>query len=186
MAGGDDLLVLVDVLDQPVGQAEKLDCHRRHLLHRAFSVFLWRHVDGRTQLLLQRRALGKYHSGGLWANSCCSHPRVGESLPQAVERRLAQELGVTGVICHEVGSFVYYAPFANGLAEYEYDHVMVGEYDGDVRPNPDEVMDVRWAFADDLAGELARDPGSFAAWFITAAPMVLRNLELWQSARPNN
>jgi isopentenyl-diphosphate delta-isomerase len=101
---------------------------------------------------------------------------VGESLPQAVERRLAQELGVTGVDCHEVGSFVYYAPFANGLAEYEYDHVMVGEYDGEVLPDPDEVMDVRWVFADDLSAELARDPDSFAAWFITAAPMVLARL----------
>lgn len=173
----EDQLVLVDVLDRPLGSAGKLECHQRHLLHRAFSVFLWHpNADGTPVILLQRRALGKYHSGGLWANSCCSHPRVGEQLDQAVLRRLQQELGVAGVRCREVGSFVYYAAFPNGLAEYEYDHVYLGQYDGEVNADPSEVMEVRWIRADELAQQLAAEPTKFAAWFITAAPMVLQIL----------
>ncbi|MGN0286984.1 MAG: isopentenyl-diphosphate Delta-isomerase [Atopobiaceae bacterium] len=181
-SASEDRLVLVDVLDQPVGSLGKLECHQRHLLHRAFSVFLWHpDADGTPVLLLQRRALGKYHSGGLWANSCCSHPRVGEQLDDAVRRRLQQEMGVADVRCQELGSFVYYASFPNGLAEYEYDHVYLGKYDGEVQPDPNEIMDIRWVRADELAHQLAAEPTKFAAWFITAAPMVLQFLATQQN-----
>lgn len=173
-----DQLILVDLADREVGRDNKLDVHQRGLLHRAFSVFL---LDG-DRLLLQRRALGKYHSGGLWTNSCCSHPRAGETLAEAVPRRLAQELGVTGVTCREVGSFVYRATFANGLTEYEFDHVLVGEWGGasdsaglkpdpvGLKPDPAEVMDWRWVRLDELARDVAERPERYTAWL----PEVLR------------
>ncbi len=164
-----DLLILVDLADRQVGTEEKLACHLAGHLHRAFSVFLF---DG-DRLLLQRRALGKYHSGGLWTNSCCSHPRVGETLAQAVPRRLEQELGVTGVACREVGSFCYRAAFSNGITEYEMDHVFVGEWSGSPNPDPEEVMDWRWENAAQVAAGVREHPEAFTAWFPTALPMAL-------------
>ena len=110
-----DMLICVDALDRQIGSADKLRCHREGLLHRAFSVFL---VDG-SRFLLQRRALDKYHSGGLWANSCCSHPRLGESLPEAVNRRLFEELGVS-CPCQEIGSFVYRHQFSSEPVSYTH------------------------------------------------------------------
>ena len=129
-----DELILVDLFDRAIGHGEKLDVHRRRLLHRAFSVFL---VDENGRWLLQKRADGKYHSGGLWANACCSHPRWGETLPQAVSRRLQEELGITGE-ARELFSFIYYTPFPS-LSEYEYDHVFLLLHSGPVTPNPEEI-----------------------------------------------
>lgn len=164
-----DMLICVDALDRPIGSADKLRCHREGLLHRAFSVFL---VDG-SRILLQRRALHKYHSGGLWANACCSHPRVGETLPDAVSRRLFEELGVQ-CDCREIGSFVYRHRFSPELYEYEYDHVFMGNYQGNVFPNQDEIMEVRWFETDELLTLMQEKPDMFASWFITALPMVLK------------
>ena len=161
----DDELILVDVLDRPIGTASKAESHRLGLLHRAFSVFL---VRG-DEVLLQRRALGKYHSGGLWTNSCCSHPRAGEDLAGAVSRRLSDELGVRGCDCREVGSFVYRHQFADDLFEYEYDHVFLGEWHGDVTPDPDEAMDVRWMPIPEVMRRLQDEPALFTCWFPAAA-----------------
>ena len=122
---------LVDLFDRPCGSAEKLAAHRQPLLHRAFSVFLY-HEDA---LLLQQRAWQKYHCGGLWANTCCSHPQPGEALPAAAHRRLREELAIDCPLT-EIGSFVYYHPFANGLYEYEYDHIFVGSWHGTAQPDP--------------------------------------------------
>lgn len=171
-----DQLVLVDVLDRQVGTANKDCCHAEGLLHRAFSVFLVR--DG--EVLLQRRAFGKYHSGGLWTNACCSHPREGEAVVDAATRRLREELGVFGCTLREVGSFVYRCQFTEHLFEFEYDHVLLGVYDEEVHgalaPDPSEVMATRWVSADELAAELTSDPDRFTAWFMTAAPMVLAEM----------
>jgi len=164
----EDELILVDLFDRPVGHAPKLACHEQGRLHRAFSVFL---VNGR-EVLLQRRAEGKYHSGGLWTNSCCSHPRVGEELGEAVARRLYEELGVDGCACREVGSFVYRHEFENGLVEFEYDHVFVGEWAGAVAPDPTEASAVAWVGIDEVASRLEREPDAFTCWFMTAAPMA--------------
>jgi isopentenyl-diphosphate delta-isomerase len=164
MSAGDEL-VLVDVLDRPTGTASKEETHRLGLLHRAFSVFL---VRG-DEVLLQRRAPGKYHSGGLWTNSCCSHPRVGEDLASAVGRRLFDELGVVGCDCREVGSFVYRHQFADDLFEYEYDHVFLGEWHGGVIPDPDEAMDVRWVPIPEAMRLLQEEPAIFTCWFPSAA-----------------
>lgn len=167
-----DELILVDGLDRPIGTASKEQAHRKGLLHRAFSVVLVRASASEPhepEFLLSQRALGKYHSGGLWANSCCSHPRAGEEVLEAAYRRVGEELGCTALDLREVGAFVYRAPFANKLCEHEYDHVLLGLCQGEPAPDLEEVAALRWVGADELARELADAPEHFAAW----APMVL-------------
>lgn len=164
----DDLLILVDEQDQQTGVASKLEAHQQGLLHRAFSVLLWRAGDAGPELLLQRRALRKYHSGGLWANSCCSHPRDGESLEQAVPRRLAEELGVDmGQVrdLREVGSFTYCHWFSPHMCEHEFDHVFVAYYDGMLDPDPNEVMGLRWMSPSQVEDLLVEQPQDVAVWF---------------------
>lgn len=165
----DDALILVDGLDREVGTATKWQAHAEGLLHRAFSVVLIREGEGGPELLLAQRAMGKYHSGGLWANSCCSHPRMGEDVLDAAYRRVSEELGCEALDLRELASFVYYEPFENGLAEHEYDHVLLGRMGREGTPDPSEVMAVRWVGVDELATELADHPERFCAW----APMVL-------------
>ena len=170
--------MLVDELDRETGSAEKLEAHRVPLLHRAFSVFLYDDSGEETRILLQQRAFGKYHSGGLWANACCSHPRAGEPLETAVVRRLEEELGVTGCSPEEVGSFLYFHPFAEDLCEFEYDHVFVCRYAGEVRPDPEEIAQVEWVTEKRLREELkGPERGRFAFWFPIAASYVLSWLE---------
>ena len=163
MAAEDDL-ILVDLDDRETGRGEKMDVHRRGLLHRAFSVFLF---DG-GRLLVQRRAAQKYHSAGLWANTCCSHPRAGQPLPEAVAQRLLEECGITGARVREAGSFVYRAPFPNGLTEYELDHVFVGEYAGPFAPNPEEIAELRFVPLTELKEDMRTNPDRYAVWFFTA------------------
>jgi len=165
----DDELILVDALDRVVGSASKEQAHRQALLHRAFSVVLTRQGTDGPEVLLARRAEGKYHSAGLWANSCCSHPRVGEDTRDAALRRLREELGVTADALEEISAFCYRAAFPNGIVEFEYDHVLVGTASGLVTPDPTEVSEVRWVPVDAVATELAERPEAFSAW----APMVL-------------
>ena len=160
----DDLLVLVDALDREVGTATKMEAHVGAHLHRAFSVVLYRRCEDGPQLLLSRRAMGKYHSGGLWANSCCSHPRAGEEVLTAAQRRVKEELGCEAHDLREVASFVYRAAFDNGLVEFEYDHVLLGSFAGELAPDPDEVDATRWVTPDELAVELAEHPERFTAW----------------------
>ncbi len=164
----EDELILVDFDDNVIGSSPKLEAHGRKLLHRAFSVF----VFSGERLIIQKRAAGKYHSGGLWANTCCSHPRVGEDLIDAAFRRLEEE---AGICCNlrEAGSFVYISHFDSGLYEYELDHVFIGEYSGDVSPNKKEVeemiaVDIAW-----LKNDLLNNPDQYAPWFFTALPIAL-------------
>jgi isopentenyl-diphosphate delta-isomerase len=124
---------------------------------------------GQLELLLAQRAAGKYHSSGLWANSCCSHPRAGETVLDAAYRRVHEELGCEATGLRELCAFAYRAEFADGLCEHEFDHVLVGACSGEPAPDPSEVGALRWVTLDDLAAELAEQPGHFAAW----APMVL-------------
>lgn len=175
-AARDDLLILVDGFDRQIGAATKEQAHFESLLHRAFSVVLTRQQDGQTQLLLAQRAEGKYHSAGLWANSCCSHPRVGEQTIDAAYRRVGEELGCVAEGLREIGSFAYRAVFADGLAEYEYDHVLVGTCVGEPRPDPSEVGAVRWITPEELSDELVRHPERFCAWAFTVLPMALAHL----------
>lgn len=165
----EDRLILVDITDRPVGEAGKLETHEKSLLHRAFSVFLCH--KGKT--LIQKRAAGKYHSAGLWANTCCSHPRAGETLEEAVCRRLMEEAAISYNIADMIHltSFVYRENFGD-LSEYELDHVFVGEYTGEYAPNPQEAEEMEWMDMDDLAEDMVHCPQKYSAWFITAFPMV--------------
>jgi len=164
----EESLVLVDLYDQEIGCASKAQAHREALLHRAFSIFVYQ--DDR--ILLQRRAYEKYHSGGLIANTCCSHPRKGETLEQAVHRRLAEEMNFDCPL-REVFSFVYFHQFEKDLFEYEYDHVFLGEYRGDFQINGDEVEEAWWEDCRFLEQDLLCNPAKYSVWFLTAAPRVL-------------
>ena len=164
----DDQLILVDGLDREVGTATKLQAHVEGLLHRAFSVLLVREGADGPEFLLAKRSMLKYHSGGLWANSVCSHPRAGEDTMDAAYRRVREELGCEAVDLREVCAFVYRAEFDNGLCEYEFDHVIVGRHAGEIVPDPAEASAVRWIGCDALAAELKDEPTKFAAW----APIV--------------
>jgi len=167
----EEKLIWVDVYDNEVGYGEKLETHERNILHRAFSVFLYH--DGK--ILIQQREKNKYHSGGLWANSCCSHPRKGETLLEAAYRRVKEELGLQdgAYELKEIDSFIYFQSYGS-LSEYEFDHVIVGEYGGTVTPNPEEIQDLRWIMYEDLEKELLEHPEQFSAWFLIAAPRVLK------------
>lgn len=165
----DDMLILVDGLDRQTGESTKLDAHIDGSLHRAFSVVLVREDANGPELLLAKRSMMKYHSGGLWANSCCSHPRVGEGVVEAAYRRVPEELGCEAVDLRDICSFVYYAKFDNGIIEHERDHVVIGRCSGEIRPNPEEASEARWVSFDELATELSEEPEKFAVW----APIAL-------------
>ncbi len=168
-----DKLIWVDLFDNEIGSGDKLETHRKNQLHRAFSVF----IVHNGQMLIQRRALGKYHSGGLWANACCSHPRLGETLEAAVQKRLEEELGIPKDSCHpeELFAFNYFSQY-DGLSEYEIDHVFLVDYAGEFHVDPDEIMETRWISYKDLKQELEENPQSFSTWFLIAAPRVLEYL----------
>lgn len=175
--GRGDELILVDPWDLPVGTASKEVAHQEGLLHRAFSVVLTRTRLGRTEVLLARRAGGKYHAAGLWANSCCSHPRDGESILVAAHRRVREELGCgMGSDVREIGSFVYRAAFSNGLVEYEFDHVLLATPTSALTPRLSEVDATWWVDADKLGQLLRTQPGIFAPWAITVLPLALAHL----------
>ena len=162
----EDELILVNLFDEEIGRGPKLWVHRENRLHRAFSVFIL-HED---RMLIQRRAFDKYHSGGLWANACCSHPRAGENLHEAVKRRLQEELGIC-TDTEEIFDFVYFQQY-EGLSEYEYDHVFVGDYDGPLQVNTDEIHEVRWILMEELMKDLMEHPEKYCAWFRIAFPKV--------------
>jgi len=163
-------IILVDEHNREIGQAEKLAAHQQNLLHRAFSVFIFRETPSATrELLLQQRALHKYHSGGLWTNTCCSHPRPDETVIAAGERRLKEELGISTSL-NDLGWFHYNAHFSNGLSENEIDHVLVGRVPADieVNPDPEEIHAYRWIAVDELEKELAEYPERFTPWLKNA------------------
>jgi isopentenyl-diphosphate Delta-isomerase len=166
----EEYVVLVDEQDNELGVREKLAAHRNGgQLHRAFSVFLF-HPDGR--MLLQRRAWEKYHFGGRWTNACCSHPRPGEATRDAATRRLREELGIETELT-ELFAFVYQADDPDsGLSEYEYDHVFVGEFEGELCPSPDEVADVVYVGVEALERDIENYPERYTPWFRIALERV--------------
>lgn len=167
----EDQLILVDTYDKQIGTMGKAEAHRLGKLHRAFSIFIIR--DGK--VLIQKRRQDKYHSGGLWANTCCSHPRNGESLEHAVHRRLLEEVGFDCPL-EELFHFTYRSKYAEDLYEYEIDHVFLGTYHGEVALNPEEVEEIWWIGYEELAKELVENPDQFSSWFQIAAPGVLEYL----------
>lgn len=165
-------VILVDEKDTATGAAEKLVAHEQNLLHRAFSVFIFRESPHR-ELLLQQRALAKYHSPGLWTNTCCSHPRPDEGILDAGKRRLKEELGLVAELSN-MGWFHYNAHFPNGLSENEIDHVLVGMVDADtvIVPNPDEIHALRWVKVEDLQREIAENQERFTPWLKQALDLA--------------
>jgi len=157
-----EIMILVDEHDNPIGTMEKMEAHRRGLLHRAFSCFVF---NDRRETLIQRRAANKYHNPGIWANTCCSHPRPGENIIEAVKRRMPEELGFAIANPRELMWFIYKAEFPNGLTEHELDHVVIAEYNGEsIKQNPDEVAEIRWISRKDLEAEVAANPENFSFW----------------------
>jgi isopentenyl-diphosphate delta-isomerase len=168
----EERVILVDSDDREVGTAEKLDAHRRGILHRAVSALVF---DSAGRQLLQRRAGGKYHSSGLWSNACCSHPRPGESAAEAVARRLGEEMGIT-VPLLPLLHFTYRAELGDGMVEHEVDHVFIGAFEGSPEPDPAEVSEWRWIAADALDAELALAPEMFTRWFHLVVAEVQRRV----------
>jgi isopentenyl-diphosphate delta-isomerase len=165
-------VILVDAQDNEIGLMEKMEAHEKALLHRAFSVFLF---NTKGEMLLQRRALTKYHSGGLWTNACCSHPRAGETNLEAATRRTFEELGIRPTIKHAF-SFTYRAAFENGLTEHEFDHVFVGTYEGPINPNPEEVSEYCYKPIGAIRDQMQNDPHHFTEWFKIAFDEVQKHL----------
>ena len=157
----EEKVVLVDLQDQQLGTMGKMEAHEKAVLHRAFSVFI---LNSNQELLLQQRAFGKYHSPGLWTNTCCSHQREGESNLEAGNRRMMEEMGMT-VPLQELFTFIYKASFDNGLTEHELDHVMVGFSDEEPKINTDEVASFKWMSLEALKKDLVKNPNDYTVWF---------------------
>jgi isopentenyl-diphosphate delta-isomerase len=147
---------------------EKMEAHTNAVLHRAFSIFIF---NEKGDMLLQQRAMNKYHSGGLWTKSCCSHPRPGEETAAAAARRLQEEMGFQTPL-EKVFDFIYRAEFENGLTEHEFDHVFVGYYDGEIQPDPKEVNSFVYRPMEEIVLLIKNQPEIFTAWFHIAFPKI--------------
>lgn len=154
-------VILVDSNDVEIGLMEKMQAHEQAQLHRAFSVFL---LNNKNEVLLQRRALGKYHCAGMWTNTCCSHPRAGETLQNAVDRRLLEEMGISCKTNWSY-SFIYKADVGNGLVEHELDHVFIGRFNEAPQPNAEEVADWKYVSVNELKIDMSNHPDQYTPWF---------------------
>lgn len=161
-------VILVNGQDEQTGVMEKMEAHQKGLLHRAFSIFIF---NSRGEMLLQQRASSKYHSPDLWTNACCSHPQPGESTEKAATRRLREELGFETKLSG-IFSFTYRAVFENGLTEHEFDHVLIGTYNGQIFPNADEVKDYCFMKPEKIRESLSSHPHKYTEWFKIAFPKL--------------
>ena len=165
-----DQVILVDENDNVVGSMDKLEAHVKGILHRAFSVLIF---NSRGEMLIQKRAKNKYHSGGLWTNACCSHPMPGESTEAATKRRLREEMGIETETTFAY-KFIYRAPLDSNLIEHELDHVFVGTFDGQPKINTDEVEEWKFISLEDVKKEAQEHPENFTYWF----KLILEHAEL--------
>ena len=168
-----EMVILVDKHDNQLGLMEKIEAHKKAVLHRAFSVFI---LNDNNELLIQQRALSKYHSPALWTNTCCSHPRDGESVLDAGARRLKEEMGFETKL-DSLLSFVYRAKFDNGLTEHEFDHVLFGYYNDDPSINKLEVMDWKWVNLDFLKNDIITNSDLYTIWFKIIFEKFYKNLK---------
>jgi isopentenyl-diphosphate Delta-isomerase len=164
-------VILVDTDDNVIGSLEKIEAHKKGALHRAFSVFL---VNDQGHFLLQRRAADKYHSAGLWTNTCCSHPRPKETTMQAAIRRLDEEMGIAASLTH-LYHFTYKVDFDNGLTEHELDHVYLGSYNDAPKPDPKEVMEWKYMSTEDIIKDVQEHPDQYTEWFKLSYEIVIVN-----------
>lgn len=157
----EEKVILVDENDNPIGLMPKMEAHEKGVLHRAFSVFI---MNQKGQVMLQQRALHKYHSPGLWTNTCCSHQRENETNIEAGKRRLQEEMGFVTELT-EIQSFIYKAPFDNGLTEHEFDHILLGFYEENPCINSEEVADWKWEFPAEVKADMTKNPQKYTEWF---------------------
>jgi isopentenyl-diphosphate delta-isomerase len=157
----EEKVILVNERDEEIGTMPKMEAHEKALLHRAFSIFI---LNKKGEIMLQQRAADKYHSPLLWTNTCCSHQRSGETNLQAGKRRLQEEMGFTTDL-KELFSFIYKAPFDNGLTEHELDHVMIGYYNEVPQLNSEEAADWKWMLPEDIKNDMATHPDRYTVWF---------------------
>jgi len=153
-------VILVDENDNQIGIEEKHSAHRAGKLHRAISVFLF---NSKGEVLLQKRASGKYHSGGLWTNTCCGHQRPGDDTLSTAKRKLKEEMGIECEL-EEKFSFIYFVQFDNGMHEHEFDHVLFGTFDGEPKPDPSEAEGWRWVSVEEVDREMKENPEQFTYW----------------------
>ncbi len=172
-----ETVILVNEHDAEIGLMEKMEAHEKALLHRAFSIFIF---NSKGEMLLQQRSLRKYHSGGLWTNACCSHPRPNEDVLAAASRRLKEEMGFDTTLT-KIFDFTYKAEFNNGLTEHEFDHVFIGTYDGLIQPNFAEVESYAYRSVPIVMDSLQKNPDFFTEWFHIAFPKVVS----WLQAQKN-
>jgi len=170
-----DFVVLVDKNDNSIGYMEKLEAHQKGLLHRAFSVFIF---NDKNEMLLQRRALNKYHSPGLWTNTCCSHPKPNEAVLDAAHRRLMEEMGLKCPLLHPINSFVYKAEFDNGLIENEYDHIIIGKSNDLPLINKEEVHEYEYVTIEEIKNRIQKRENEFTYWFKVAISRINFHNEL--------
>ena len=157
----EEKVILVNEKNEQIGLMPKMEAHEKALLHRAFSVFIF---NDNNELMLQQRALDKYHSPGLWTNTCCSHQRDGETNIEAGKRRLQEEMGFVTKLNDSI-SFIYKAPFANGLTEHEYDHVLLGRFNDEPKINEEEVVSWKWMSIENVKIDIALNPEIYTEWF---------------------
>lgn len=169
-----DQVVLVNEMDEQVGLMDKLEAHQKGLLHRAFSVFLF---NDKNELLLQQRAFDKYHGGGLWTNTCCSHPQVDEHIISGAQERLEYEMGMSCTLEH-MFHFIYNEPVENNLIEHELDHILVGYSNQHPKINNDEVNDYKWMPIDILLKDITLRTDQYTIWFKQALPNVIKKVAL--------
>ena len=154
-------VILVDKNDTQIGLMSKLDAHKKGILHRAFSVFV---LNNNNEIMLQKRAYNKYHSGGLWTNTCCSHQREGENTIEAGKRRLLEEMGFETEL-KIITSFIYKVEFENGLTEHELDYLVIGKYLKSPVINKQEVADWKWMKVELIADDIKLNPNNYTSWF---------------------
>lgn len=174
MSNMSEMVILVDQNDKEIGLIEKLQAHQEGILHRAFSIFIF---NEKNEVLMQKRASNKYHSPGLWTNTCCSHPRKGETLDEATQRRLKQEMGFI-VDMKKIFDFIYKTPVGDNLIEHEFDHVFVGKYSGQsIKLNPEEVEEYKWMSLDNLTSDIENNPKQYTEWLKIAFKEHLHKLK---------
>jgi isopentenyl-diphosphate delta-isomerase len=163
-------VILVDSRNRELGIMDKTEAHQRGILHRALSIFIF---NSKGELLVHRRAMGKYHSSGLWSNTCCSHPRPGEEVSDAAARRLKEEMGMSATLT-ELFDFIYKADLGNGLYEHEADHVFTGITDADPTPDENEVMEWKWMHPEAISSDMDVNPNNYTIWFQLIFKDVIR------------
>lgn len=166
-------VILVDSRDREIGEMDKIEAHQLGRLHRAISIFIF---TSKGELLIHRRAMGKYHSSGLWSNTCCSHPRPGENVADAAFRRLKEEMGFQTEL-QEIFSFIYKADLGNGIFEHEFDHVFIGKSDEFPFPNKREVSEWKWMSIDHISDEIDNHPNDYTIWFQLIFKDVVRRVK---------